>query len=59
MLILDVHRPAEHDEPTVAVEARLRIGLTMKVMEPNAVAARPNQRIENAERLGGNVLKDE
>src|SRR6185503_10063723 len=36
-----------------------RVGVALEVMETDTVTARANQRIEAAERLGGDVLEDE
>jgi hypothetical protein len=59
VLILDVHRPAEHDEPAIAVDVGLRVGIALEIVEAHAVAASANQRIERAERLDGDVLEDQ
>ena len=57
--VLDVHRSAEHDQPAIAVDVGLRFGIALEVGEADAVAATADQRIERAERLGGDVLEDE
>ncbi len=59
MLVLDVHRPAQHDQAAIAVHAGLRLGLALEVDEADAVAALADQRIERAERFGGDMLEDE
>ena len=58
VLVLDVHGPAQHDEPAIAVEVRLRIGMAMKIVEADAMAARADARIQRAQGLGRNVLEN-
>src|SRR5690606_32032947 len=57
MLVLDVHRSAEHDQAAIAFEARVRFRLTMEVVEAHAVTAGADQPVEHAERLGRDMLK--
>ena len=57
--LLHVHRPAQHDQAAVALHARQCLRLTLEVDEANAVAAAADQRVERAQRLGGDMLKDE
>ena len=59
VLILDVHRSAEHDEPAIAVDVRLRVRVALEIVEANPVAARADQRVERAERLDGDVLENQ
>lgn len=58
-LILDIHRAAQHDQAAVAVDVGLCVRVAFEVDETDAVAAPPDQGIQRAQRLGGNVLEDE
>ena len=59
VLILDVHRSAEHDQPAIAIDVGLSVRVSFEVVKANPMAARANQRVERAERLDGDVLKDQ
>ena len=58
VLVFHVHRSAEHDQPAIAVDIRLRIRVALEIVEADAVPARADPRIERAQRLGGNVLEN-
>jgi len=49
----------EHDQPAVAIQARPRVRIALEVHELDPMPAAPDQWIERAERLGGDVLEDE
>jgi len=57
--LVDVHRAAQHYESVVATDVRLRGRFAAEVDVTDAEAGRPEQRIEVAERLGGDVLENE
>src|SRR4030095_16065421 len=57
--LVDVHRPAEHDETAVACEARARVGIAAEVHVADAEAVAAKERIEGAEDLVRHVLEDE
>ena len=59
VLILDVHRSAENDEPAKAIDLRSSVRISFEVVKTNPMAARPNERVERSERLDGDVLKDQ
>jgi hypothetical protein len=58
MLVHHVHRTTQHDEPVVALDVRLRIGMPLEIMEANAMAAGTDARIQRAQGLGGHMLED-
>jgi len=57
-VVFDIHRPAQHDQPAIAVDVELGIGMAFEILEPDAMTASPDQWIQRAEWLGGNVLED-
>jgi hypothetical protein len=59
VLILYVHRSAEHDEASIAIDVGSGVGVALEIVEANPVPARANQRIECSERLDGDVLKNQ
>jgi hypothetical protein len=56
--IFDIHRAAEYDQAAITIDVRFRIRLPVEVDETNAVPASTDQRIERAQRLGGDMLED-
>lgn len=58
VLVLHIHRPTQHDEALVFLHVGLRVRCALEVVEADAMATRADARIQRAERLGSNVLKD-
>ena len=57
--LVDVHRTAEHDEAVVPANVRLGLRFAAEIHVADAESRRTQQRIEVAERFGGDVLEDE
>src|SRR5690606_13426159 len=57
--LVDVHRPAEDDEAVVAGEPRPRVRVAAEVHVADAEPEAPEQRVQRAEDLVGDVLEDE
>ena len=58
-MVLDVHRAAQYHQPAVTVHVELRIRVPLEVLEADPVPAPPDQRIQRAQGLGGDMLEDE
>ena len=58
-MVLHVHRSTQHHQPAVAVDVELGVRVALEVLEADAVTAPPDQRVERAQRFGGDVLEDE
>ncbi len=59
LYLIDVHRPAEHDEAVVAADVGPLIGLTRKIDVTDAEPRAAEHRVEHAQRFTGGVLEDE
>jgi hypothetical protein len=59
LAVLHIHRAAQHHQPAVALHLGLRLRIALEIDEADPMPARPDQRIQRAERLGGDVLEDQ
>ena len=58
-MVFHVHRPTQHDQAAVAVDVELGVRMALEILEADPVPALADQRIERAQRFGGDVLEDE
>lgn len=57
--LVDIHRSTEHDEAVIPPNVRLGLRFAAEIHVADADSRRTQQRIEVAERFGGDVLEDE
>src|SRR5881394_1840184 len=58
VLVLHIHRAAEHNQAVITLDVGLRLGMTLEIVEANAMAARSDAGVQCAQRLRGHMLED-